>query len=124
MARQHSARKPLAVRMDMTLGLFLSEPPGFSPLCSVVTRSLAMATRRVSENSSNWLVCYDIKRYLWVRFVCRVVLPIESVFLDRGHVEANGVIWNVRWYLVSGIWFRFVSGDGPGVAVIPAAQAV
>jgi len=103
------SRSRLAVRMDMTAGLFLSEPPGFSPLCSVVTRSLAMATRRVSENSSNWLVCYDIKRYLWGRFVCRVVLPIESVFLDRGHVEANGVIWNVRCHLVSGIWY-LVSG--------------
>jgi hypothetical protein len=50
-----------------------------------------MATRRVSENSSNCLVCYDVRRYLWGRFVRRVVLPIESVFLDRGHVEANGV---------------------------------
>jgi hypothetical protein len=90
----------------------------------VVTRSLAMATRHVSGNPSNWLVCYDIRRYLWGRFVRRVVLPIESVFLDRGHVEANGVIWNARCHRRSGIWCRFVSGDGPGVAVIRAAQAV
>jgi hypothetical protein len=64
-----------------------------------------MATRHVSGNPSNWLVCYDIRRYLWGRFVRRVVLPIESVFLDRGTSKQMGLsgMRGVIVALVSGV---------------------